>query len=96
MDTLDRTITDLAAAQGTTLTPPVLLEVKRALANAYIDSVLSGTKMADKDVADDDDIVSDDESDEEDREEALEKNTTPSNPGVTSGYRPATSMGGVS
>jgi len=95
MDTLDRTITDLAAAQGTTLTPPVLTEVKRALANAYIDSVLDGRKMASEDVADDDDIVSDDESDKEDREEAQDKNKSPSNPGVTTGYRPATSMGAV-
>lgn len=46
MDTLDRTITDLASAQGHTLSGKDLKVVKQALCNAYIDSVLDGTKMA--------------------------------------------------
>ena len=80
MDTLDRTITDLAAAQGHTLSGKDLKVVKQALCNAYIDSVLDGTKMAaqamspisgsedtDEDVEDGDDdgdIMNDDESED--------------------------------
>ena len=46
MDTLDRAITDLASAQGHALSNKDLKQVKQALSNTFIDSVLDGTKMA--------------------------------------------------
>lgn len=88
MDTLDRTITELAAAGGYTLSSKELKQVKQALCNNYIDSVLDGTKMAAKDTApigeedteddiesdgnDDDDIVADDDAEDETDEKGEE------------------------